>query len=172
VRPYKEFAELLKRYPELIIQAFPSSEFGGQEFAKNEDIAAFVAARGFVGPNAMLMDKVKVNGSSSSPVFKFLKNRVGQVLPIKWNFDGKVRQSAVSPSDPPLTYFYAHSSVSVPGPQGRHDRDSLWLHTVPTVVRGRHQGGFERVIRQEAGLGSRRSPYDGLPRAGLTSAKA
>jgi len=80
----------------LIIQAFPSSEFGGQEFAKNEDIAAFVAARGFVGPNAMLMDKVKVNGSSSSPVFKFLKNRVGQVLPIKWNFDGKVRQSAVS----------------------------------------------------------------------------
>ena len=72
----------------MIIQAFPSSEFGGQEFAKNEDIAAFVAARGFVGPNAMLMDKVKVNGSDSSPVFKFLKNRVGQVLPIKWNFDG------------------------------------------------------------------------------------
>ena len=37
----------------------------------------------------MLMDKVKVNGGDSSPVFKFLKNRVGQVLPIKWNFDGK-----------------------------------------------------------------------------------
>ena len=73
----------------MIIQAYPSSEFGGQEFAKNEDIAAFVSARGFVGDNAMLMDKVKVNGSSSSPVFKFLKNRVGQVLPIKWNFDGK-----------------------------------------------------------------------------------
>lgn len=95
---YKEFAELLKRYPALTIQAYPSSEFGGQEFAKNEDIAAFVSARGFTGANAMLMDKVKVNGSNSSPVFKFLKNRVGQVLPIKWNFDGKylVRKDGVT----------------------------------------------------------------------------
>ena len=73
----------------MIIQAYPSSEFGGQEFNENEKIAEFVKARGFTGPNAMLMDKVKVNGGNSSPVFKFLKNRVGQVLPIKWNFDGK-----------------------------------------------------------------------------------
>jgi len=64
----------------LIIQAYPSSEFGGQEFNENEKIAEFVKARGFTGPNAMLMDKVKVNGGNSSPVFKFLKNRVGQVL--------------------------------------------------------------------------------------------
>lgn len=64
----------------MIIQAYPSSEFGGQEFNENEKIAEFVSARGFTGPNAMLMDKVKVNGGDSSPVFKFLKNRVGQVL--------------------------------------------------------------------------------------------
>ena len=95
----QEFAELLKRYPnDFVIMAFPSSEFGGQEFSKNEDIAAFVSARGFTGPGAMLMDKVKVNGSESSPVFKYLKNRVGQKLPIKWNFDGKylVRRDGIT----------------------------------------------------------------------------
>lgn len=67
----------------LVIQAFPCNQFAGQEPGTNEEIKRFAAARGFKG---LLMDKVKVNGSGSSPVFQFLKVASGETGPILWNF--------------------------------------------------------------------------------------
>lgn len=82
---YREFKALLEKYQGegLVIQAFPCNQFGFQEPGSNEDIKEFAAAKGFQG---MLMDKIKVNGSSSSPVFNFLKVASGDTSLIGWNF--------------------------------------------------------------------------------------
>eukprot|EP00808_Paulinella_micropora_P002536 g78971.t1 len=67
----------------LSIFAFPSLEFGEQEFEDPEDIKAFVA--GFEGTTFPLFKTIKVNGDQADPVYKYLK----QTYPedIKWNFD-------------------------------------------------------------------------------------
>lgn len=82
---YREFKELLEKYQDLglVIQAFPCNQFGFQEPGSNASIKEFAAGKGFTG---MLMDKVKVNGSSSSPVFDFLKVASGDTSLISWNF--------------------------------------------------------------------------------------
>ena len=54
---------------------FPCNQFGGQEPGSNAEIKAFAAARGYTG---LLMDKVDVNGANASPVYVFLKARLGR----------------------------------------------------------------------------------------------
>lgn len=82
---YREFKALLDKYQDkgLVIQAFPCNQFGFQEPGSNDSIKKFAAEKGFQG---MLMDKVKVNGSSSSPVFDYLKVASGDTSLIGWNF--------------------------------------------------------------------------------------
>ena len=69
----------------LTILAFLCNQFGKQEPGTNEEIKAFAAER---GAEFQLMDKVKVNGSETHPVYKFLRSKlggtVGSFLP--WNF--------------------------------------------------------------------------------------
>lgn len=82
---YREFKALLDKYQDrgLLIQAFPCNQFGFQEPGSNASIKSFAAEKGFQG---LMMDKVKVNGSSSSPVFDFLKVASGDTSLIGWNF--------------------------------------------------------------------------------------
>lgn len=82
---YREFKALLDKYQDrgLLIQAFPCNQFGFQEPGSNASIKSFAAGKGFQG---ILMDKIKVNGSSASPVFDFLKVASGDTSLIGWNF--------------------------------------------------------------------------------------
>lgn len=67
--------------------AFPCNQFGFQEPGTNEEIKEFAAARNFPEPpQGLLMDKIKVNGRSASPVFQYLKVASGDTSIITWNF--------------------------------------------------------------------------------------
>jgi len=65
--------------------AFPSREFGSQEFAKDEDIREFAASKGFPG---VLMKLGKVLGNDAPEVWKYMKEASGASDPT-WNFNGK-----------------------------------------------------------------------------------
>lgn len=82
---YQEFTVLNEKYADqgLVIMAFPCNQFGFQEPGTNEEIKKFAADRGFKG---LLMDKINVNGSATSPVYSYLKVASGDTGPILWNF--------------------------------------------------------------------------------------
>uniref|UniRef100_A0A6V0EE78 Glutathione peroxidase n=1 Tax=Zooxanthella nutricula TaxID=1333877 RepID=A0A6V0EE78_9DINO len=74
----------------LVVVAFPSGQFGGQELATNAEIKAFVERSGLPcgGEDGgfLLMDKVDVNGPGASDVFTFLKAASSAAEDVKWNF--------------------------------------------------------------------------------------
>ena len=61
--------------------AFPTREFGGQEFKTDEEIQAFAAKKNFPG---VLMKLGKVQGNEASEVWKFFKQETGAADP-GWN---------------------------------------------------------------------------------------
>lgn len=65
------------------IVAFPCNQFLNQEPGSNDVIKQFAQNKGYKG---LLMDKIDVNGSQSSPVYVFLKDASGDTSPISWNF--------------------------------------------------------------------------------------
>jgi len=65
--------------------AFPSREFGSQEFAQDEEIAQFAAGKNFKG---LLMKLGSVKGASAPEVWRFMKDSTGASDPT-WNFNGK-----------------------------------------------------------------------------------
>ena len=64
---------------------FPCNQFGMQEPGSNDSIRDWCARRGFIPNVGVLMEKCKVNGSGSSPVFDFLKVQSG-TGGVMWNF--------------------------------------------------------------------------------------
>lgn len=70
---------------ELVILAFPSREFGAQEFPKDDDIQTFAAQQEFPG---VLLKLGKVLGPEASEVWHFFKIKTGAADP-NWNFRGK-----------------------------------------------------------------------------------
>jgi len=72
---------------ELAILAFPSQEFGGQEFGSDEEIAAFAASQNFPA-NGVLMKLGSVVGDNASEVWKCMRDATGSGDP-GWNFDSK-----------------------------------------------------------------------------------
>ena len=68
-----------------MILAFPSSEFGDQEYHDDEKIQEFADSKGFPG---ILMKLGEVNGPDASDIWKFLKSETGASDPT-WNFNGK-----------------------------------------------------------------------------------
>lgn len=68
-----------------MILGFPCNQFGKQEPKSNEEIKAFVAKYGVTFP---MFSKIKVNGSDTDPIFRFLRAKLGGMLgsSIKWNF--------------------------------------------------------------------------------------
>ena len=80
------FAELGTTFGDkLVILAFPSSEFGGQECSTDAEIAAFAGSKGFPG---VLLQKGSVKGTTASPAWKCMRDAVGASDP-RWNFSGK-----------------------------------------------------------------------------------
>ena len=86
---YKGLQELYSKYSnkDFEILAFPCNQFGAQEPGSNEEIKEFCDVNFNV--SFKIFDKVNVNGSSASPLFKYLKNEAKGVMgseAIKWNF--------------------------------------------------------------------------------------
>ena len=86
---YKGLQELYSKYSnkDFEILAFPCNQFGAQEPGSNEEIKEFCDINFNVC--FKIFDKINVNGSSASPLFKHLKNEAKGVMgseAIKWNF--------------------------------------------------------------------------------------
>lgn len=103
---YEGLVELQKKYAEqgFTILAFPSADFGGQEFDTAEEIQSFCSDRFAV--NFPLFERSGVKeGEEQSPVYAFLGGSSGS-LP-GWNFgkylvgrDGRVIEFYASPVKP------------------------------------------------------------------------
>ena len=86
---YKGLQELYSKYSnkDFEILAFPCNQFGAQEPGSNEEIKEFCDINFNV--SFKIFDKINVNGSSASPLFKHLKNEAKGFMgseAIKWNF--------------------------------------------------------------------------------------
>mmetsp|Transcript_9519 Transcript_9519/g.11127 ORF Transcript_9519/g.11127 Transcript_9519/m.11127 type:complete len:99 (+) Transcript_9519:386-682(+) len=69
--------------------AFPSREFGAQEFDSNEKIQEFAAGKNFPTEGVgVLLALGKVKGDDASEVWRYMKEQSGAKEPT-WNFDGK-----------------------------------------------------------------------------------
>lgn len=109
----KQYADLQKVYDQykdrgLVVIAFPSNQFGGQEPGSNEEIQEFCSTK--FGVTFPVKAKTNVKGKSKSPLFEALTGdaspRNGEIL---WNFekflidrDGKLVdrwRSITKPSD-------------------------------------------------------------------------
>lgn len=80
--------ELNQKYKDqgLVVLGFPCNQFNSQEPLSND--AMEEGCRINHGVTFQLTEKVDVNGKSTHPVFKYLKNELGGFLgsKIKWNF--------------------------------------------------------------------------------------
>ena len=86
---YKDLQHLSDKYKEqgLEVLGFPCNQFGGQEPGTNEEVQSFCDLTFNV--SFQLFDKVEVNGSNASPLFKYLKHKSPGIFgteAIKWNF--------------------------------------------------------------------------------------
>ncbi|KAK8928770.1 putative glutathione peroxidase 5 [Platanthera zijinensis] len=108
---YTQLTDLYNKYKnrDFVVLAFPCNQFLKQEPGTSEDAKEFACTR--YKAEYPIFQKVRVNGSGASPVYKFLKdskcNPFGSR--IKWNFtkfligrDGKVI-SRYSPTTAPLS---------------------------------------------------------------------
>ena len=67
------------------ILAFPSQEFGNQEYSSNAEIQAFADKKNFPGT---VLQLGKVKGDDAPQVWKYMKQQTGASDP-NWNFRGK-----------------------------------------------------------------------------------
>lgn len=75
-----------KKYGDkLAILAFPSQEFGGQEFGTDAEIASFADSKNFPS-NGYLMKLGSVKGDAASEIWKCMRDATGSSDP-GWNFD-------------------------------------------------------------------------------------
>ena len=80
---------LWERYRDqgLVVVGFPSNEFGGQDPGSDAEIASFCQMN--YGVSFPMMSKVKVNGGSAHPLWKWLTSEAPGFLgskAVKWNF--------------------------------------------------------------------------------------
>ena len=85
---FEGLEKLYEKYKDqgLEILGFPCNQFGKQEPGVGEEIQEFCQVN--YGVSFPIFDKVNVNGSSTHPIFKYLKSHLGGFLgsSIKWNF--------------------------------------------------------------------------------------
>ena len=86
---YKDLQRLSDKYKDqgLEVSGFPCPKCGGQEPGTNEEVQSFCDLTFNV--SFKLFDKIDVNGSNASPLFKYLKHESPGILgteAIKWNF--------------------------------------------------------------------------------------
>lgn len=92
---YEGLEKLYATYKDqgLVVLGFPSADFGGQEFEKEEEIAKFCKAN--FGVSFPMFGRSSVKGEQANPLFKTLSAKTGEAP--GWNFnkylvgrDGKV----------------------------------------------------------------------------------
>ena len=86
---YKDLQHLYEKYQDqdFEVLGFPCNQFGAQESGTNEEIQAFCDLTFNV--SFKLFDKIEVNGTNASPLFKSLKHESPGILgteAVKWNF--------------------------------------------------------------------------------------
>ena len=86
---YKDLQSLYEKYKDqgLEVLGFPCNQFGAQEAGTNEEIKSFCDLKFNV--SFKMFDKIEVNGSNASPLFKYLKHESPGILgteAVKWNF--------------------------------------------------------------------------------------
>ena len=86
---YKDLQHLYEKYQDqdFEVLGFPCNQFGAQESGTNEEIQAFCDLTFNV--SFKMFDKIEVNGSNASPLFKYLKHESPGILgteAVKWNF--------------------------------------------------------------------------------------
>ncbi|KAL6059949.1 Glutathione peroxidase [Balamuthia mandrillaris] len=124
---YTQLEQLYQKYKDqgLVVLGFPCNQFGKQEPGSNEDIKLFL--KDFEPPVTFpVFDKVEVNGPSTHPLFKYLKETLPGVLgttDIKWNFtkfligrDGKPLQRFGTNTTPNATEQHIISALQQPSP--------------------------------------------------------
>jgi len=84
---------MVEQYPDLHVILYPSSDFLGQEFVQDSDIASFVANQGLARPNVTLLKRGNVIGDESFVTFAWIRSKIGEFAP-KWNFAAKFVLSA------------------------------------------------------------------------------
>ena len=109
---YSELEQIYKEYKNsnFEILAFPCNQFGAQEPGDAEEIKSFCSLTYDV--SFPLFAKVDVNGSGTTPVYKFLKDKLTGLFgtkAIKWNFTkflvdkNGVPVKRYAPTDKPLS---------------------------------------------------------------------
>tara|TARA_B100001769_G_C22047675_1_gene563151 strand:+ start:795 stop:1274 length:480 start_codon:yes stop_codon:yes gene_type:complete len=86
---YKDLQNLYKKYQDqgLEVLGFPCNQFGAQEPGTNEEVKSFCDLNYNV--SFKMFNKVDVNGSNASPLFKYLKHESPGIMgteAVKWNF--------------------------------------------------------------------------------------
>ena len=86
---YKDLQNLYEKYQDqgLEVLGFPCNQFGAQEPGTNEEVKSFCDLKYNV--SFRMFDKIDVNGSNASPLFKFLKHESPGIMgteAVKWNF--------------------------------------------------------------------------------------
>ena len=86
---YKDLQHLYDKYQDQDFEflGFPCNQFGAQESGTNEEIQAFCDLTFNV--SFKMFDKIEVNGTNASPLFKYLKHESPGILgteAVKWNF--------------------------------------------------------------------------------------
>lgn len=85
---FKELEELYEKYNKdgLEIIGFPCNQFAAQDPAGNDEIHSFCQRN--YGVSFPMFEKIDVNGESTHPIYKYLKQEAKGTLGnnIKWNF--------------------------------------------------------------------------------------
>ena len=86
---YKDLQHLYEKYQDqdFEVLGFPCNQFGAQESGTNEEIQAFCDLTFNV--SFKMFDKIEVNATNASPLFKYLKHESPGILgteAVKWNF--------------------------------------------------------------------------------------
>jgi glutathione peroxidase len=110
---YAGLEALYEKYKDqgLVVLAFPSNDFGGQEPGSNAEIKTFCELK--YKTTFPLFEKIDVKGDSAAPLYKYLTGLPGkQGGAITWNFnkflvapDGTVVEHFDSKADPSGTAF-------------------------------------------------------------------
>ena len=69
------------------VALFPCNQFGGQEPGSSKEIESFCAMKNVKGAN--IFEKADVNGPTTRPAYKFLKENKVLAGDVAWNFAGK-----------------------------------------------------------------------------------
>lgn len=85
---FKGLEDLYREFKDkgLEIIGFPCNQFAGQDPGTSDEISSFCRLN--YGVTFKMMEKIDVNGSGASPLYKFLKSKKKGFLTdaIKWNF--------------------------------------------------------------------------------------